>query len=117
MLKTLQVRSSTFLHCTRIGIAAFLKTAAEYCEHEKRFEDCKLCRGNFSLGLLTNIDMLLMFQKGIRGGITQTVKSYVKANNKYMKDLYNPNEESMYLQYVNANNIYGWAMIQKLHTQ
>ena len=60
--------------------------------------------------------MLLMFEKGIRGGITQAVKRYVKANNKYMKDLYNPDEESMYLQYLDANNLYGWAMIQKLPT-
>ena len=57
-----------------------------------------------------------MFEKGIRGGITQAVKRYVKANNKYMKDLYNPDEESMYLRYLDANNLYGWAMIQKLPT-
>ena len=60
--------------------------------------------------------MLLTFEKGIRGGITQAVKRYVKANNKYMKDLYNPDEESMYLRYLDANNLYGWAMIQKLPT-
>ena len=60
--------------------------------------------------------MLLMFEKGIRGGITQAVKRYVKANNKYMKDLYNPDEESIYLQYLDANNLYGWAMVQNLPT-
>ena len=60
--------------------------------------------------------MLLMVEKGIRGGITQTVKCYAKANNKYMKDLYNPNEDSRYLQYLDANNLYGWAMVQKLPT-
>ena len=59
--------------------------------------------------LLTDIDLQLMFEKGIRGGITQTVKRYAKANNKYMKDLHNPNEKSTYLQYVNVNNKYGWA--------
>ena len=58
--------------------------------------------------------MLLMFEKGIRGGITQAVKRYVKANNKYMKDLYNPDEERIHLEYVNANNPYGWAMVQNL---
>ena len=57
-----------------------------------------------------------MFEKGIRGGITQAVKHYAKANNKYMKDLYNPDEESLYLQYVDANNQYGWAMTQNLPT-
>ena len=51
--------------------------------------------------------MLFMFEKGIQGGITQAVKRCVKANNKYMKDLYNLNEKSIYLQYLNANNLYG----------
>ena len=59
--------------------------------------------------LLTDIDLQLMFEKGIRGGITQTVKRYAKANNKYMKDLHNPDEKSTYLQYVNVKNKYGWA--------
>ena len=58
----------------------------------------------------------MMFEKGIRGGFTQAVKRYAKANNRYMKDLYNPNEESIYLQHVDANNQYGWAMTQKLPT-
>ena len=50
------------------------------------------------------------------GAITQAVKRYAKANNKCMKDLYNPDEKSIYLQYVDANNLYGWAMVQKLPT-
>ena len=57
-----------------------------------------------------------MFEKGIRGGITQIVKRYAKANNKYMKDLYNPDEVSIYLQYVDINNEYEWAMIRNLPT-
>ena len=60
--------------------------------------------------------MLLMVEKGIPGGITQAVKRYAKANNKYMKDLYNLDELSIYLQYVDANNLYGWAMINNLPT-
>ena len=93
-----------------------LKTAAEYWEHEKRRKDCELCLDEFRLELLTDIDMLLMVEKGIRGGITQAVKRYAKANNKYMKDLYNPNEKSTYLQYLDANNVYGWVMVQNLPT-
>ena len=58
--------------------------------------------------------MLLVAEKGIRGGITQAVKRYVKANNKYMKGLYNPDELSIYLQYVDGNNLYGWAIINNL---
>ena len=60
--------------------------------------------------------MLLIVEKGIRGGVTQAVKRYPRANNKYMKDLYNPDELSIYLQYVDANNLYGWAMISNLPT-
>ena len=57
--------------------------------------------------LLTDPDMLLMFDHGIRGGITQAVHRYALVNNKYMGNLYNPNKESTYLQYFDANNLYG----------
>ena len=66
------------------------------------------------LELLTNPDMLLMFEHGIRRGITQAVHRYASANNKYMGELYNPKEESSYLQYLDANNLFGWAMSQPL---
>ena len=57
-----------------------------------------------------------MSEKGIGGGITQVVERYAKANNKCMKDQYNPNEKTIYFQYLDANNLYGWVMIQKLPT-
>ena len=60
--------------------------------------------------------MLLMFERGIRGGITQVVHKYTAANNKYMGDRFDPKSESSYLQYLNANNLYGWAMSQPLPT-
>ena len=65
------------------------------------------------LELLTDVDMLLMLEKGIRAGICHAVHRYAKANNKYMKS-YNKNKESLYLQYFDANNLYGWVMSQKL---
>ena len=68
------------------------------------------------LELLTDYDMLLMFEKGIRGGITQAVCRYAKANNKYMGELYKPDDEISYLQYLDANNLYGWAMSEALPT-
>ena len=57
--------------------------------------------------------MFLTYEKGIRGGICNKVHSYAEANNKYMKN-YDKNKESSFLMYVDANNLYGWAMIKKL---
>ena len=62
------------------------------------------------LELLTDVDMLLMVEKGIRGGICHAIYRYAKANNKYMKN-YNKDEEESFLQYV---WLFGWAMSQKL---
>ena len=67
------------------------------------------------LQLLNDYDMLMMIEKGIRGGITHISKRYAEANNKYMKS-YNPDEESTFIQYLDANNLYGWAMSQSLPT-
>ena len=63
--------------------------------------------------LLHDYDMLMMFEKGIRGGITQISKRYVEANNKYVK-YYNPDKPSRYIQYLDANNHYGCTMSQRL---
>ena len=72
-----------------------------------------LKKTNIELELLTDYDMLLMVKEGIRGGICHSIQRYANANNKYMKS-YNNNEESSYIQYLDANNLYGWAMSKKL---
>ena len=65
------------------------------------------------LELLTDIDMLLMVEKGIRGGICHAINRYANPNNKCMKN-YNKNKKLSYLKYWGVNNLYGWAMSQKL---
>ena len=54
-----------------------------------------------------------MVEEGIRGGICHAIHRHAKANNKYMKN-YDKNKEYTYIQYLDANNLYGWAMSQKL---
>ena len=61
---------------------------------------------NVKLELLTDYDMLLMVEEGIRGGICHSIHRYVKANSKYIKK-YNKNEKSSYIQYLDANDLYG----------
>ena len=63
--------------------------------------------------LLTDISMVLIIENTIRGGLTQVVRKYAVANNKYLPE-YDKNRLSSYLQYLDANNLYGYAMIRKL---
>ena len=67
-----------------------------------------LKKTKINLELLSNIDMLLMVEIGIRRGICHAIQRYAKANNKHMKD-YDKNKESSYLKYWEVNNLCGWA--------
>ena len=77
--------------------------------------DACLKMTNIQLELLSDVNMLLMFEKGIRGGISIISNRYGKANNKYMKK-FNKKKLNKFLMYLDANNLYGWAMSQKLPT-
>ena len=92
-----------------------LEPAHFYTSPGLAWHACLKCTG-IRLELLTDPDILLMFGQGIRGGITQAVRKYVSTNNKYMRDKFNPNEDTTYLQYLDANNLYGWAMSQPFPT-
>ena len=72
-----------------------------------------LKKTNVELELLTDYDMLLMIEEGIRGGICHAVHRYTKADNIYMKD-YDSSKESSYIQYLDTNNLYGAAISEKL---
>ena len=79
---------------------------------ELAWQSC-LKKTNVKLEFLTDYDMLLMVEEGIRGGICHSIHRYAKTNNKYMK-IYDKNKESSYIQYLDASNLYGWVMSQKL---
>ena len=76
------------------------------------WQDC-LEKSGGRLELLAYIDMLLMAEKGIRGGICKAIRRYAKVNNKYKK-ICDKSIESSYLIYLDASNLYGWAIYQKL---
>ena len=77
--------------------------------------DAMLKMTNIKLQLMTDVDMFQFIEKGMRGGVSYIANRYGKANNKYMKE-YNEKAPSKCIMYLDANNLYGWAMSQYLPT-
>ncbi|GFU26004.1 uncharacterized protein NPIL_57911 [Nephila pilipes] len=75
--------------------------------------DAMLLKTKVAIELFTDYDMLLFIENGVRGGISQCCNRYAIANNKYMSN-FNPDDEIKYLMYLDANNLYGYAMSKYL---
>ncbi|GFY02046.1 uncharacterized protein TNCV_5099071 [Trichonephila clavipes] len=71
--------------------------------------DAMLLHTKVAIELFTDYDMLLFIEKGVRGGISQCCNRYAIANNRYMSN-FNPDDEIKYLMYLDANNLYGYAV-------
>ena len=76
--------------------------------------DATLKIAKVELELLSDPDILLMIDSGIRGGIATISHRHAKANNEYMGTEFDSAEESKFISYLDANNLYGWAMSKQL---
>ena len=110
------VLANIFESCRKVCINNYgLDPAHFYTAPGLAWKAC-LKKTGINLELLQDPDMLLMLERGIRGGITQPVHRWAIANNPYMGYEYDTSKPTEYLQYLDANNLYGWAMSQPLPT-
>ena len=79
-----------------------------YCSSPGLNWDAMLKMTEVDLELINDIDMHLFIEKGMRGGVSYIAKRHNKANNKYIES-HDNSEESVYIIYLDANNLYGWA--------
>ena len=77
--------------------------------------DAMLKMTKITLDLISDVDMYQFVEKGMRGGVSYIANRFGKANNKYMKD-FDENAPEKHIMYLDANNLYGWAMSQYLPT-
>jgi len=78
--------------------------------------DAMLKLTGVELELLSDVDMLLTFKQGIRGVVAMISNRYGRANNKFMGGAFDRSKPSTYTLYLDANNLYGWAMNKPLPT-
>ena len=108
---TIQDSTSNFID---VSLQKYKLDPSHYITAPSLAFDAMLKMTQVELELLTDPDMYLFFERGVRGGVSMITKRYAKANNKYMGKDYDPCKPSVYLPYLDANNLYGYAMSQPL---
>ena len=124
-IRNLREYRDLYLKTDVLPLADVFENFRETCLHHYRLDpshymtspglswDAMLKMTEIKLDLISDIEMKLFVEKGLRGGISYISSRHGKANNKYTRD-FNPEEENSYLMYLDANNLYGWAMSQSL---
>ena len=113
MFKVIHYCFQMYLKTLETSVLKYMKSILLiFCLHQDKHGKLCLKKTKVKLELLTKIDMLLKAEKGIRGSICYAIHRYANVNNKYMKN-HDKKIISSYLMYLDANNLYGWAMSQK----
>ena len=86
---------------------------AHYCTSSGLSWDALLKKTGVELELFTDLEMHLFVERGMRGVISMVSKRYAEANNPQVPD-YDPSKPNKYIMYLDANNLYGWAMSKPL---
>ena len=105
-----------FENCRSICMNHYRLDPAWYFSAPHLVWDATLKITKIPLELLSDPDMLLMIESGIRRGIAKISHRHAKANNEYMGTEFDPDEETNFITYLDANNLYGWAMSKQLPT-
>ena len=117
----LYLRSDVFLladvfeNFRKTAMATYGLDPAHYLTLPGYSWDALLKCTNVSLELITDPDMYLFIEKGMRGGISMVSHRHARANNPSMEN-YDPSQPNSFLQYLDAKNLYGWAMSQPMPT-
>ena len=113
MTYTLRVMADVFESFRKTCLQYYKLDPCHYFTSPGLSWDAMLKMTNIKLELMINVDMYQFIEQGMRGGVSYIANRYGKANNKYI-NTYDEKAPSKYIMYLDANNLYGWAMSQYL---